>query len=542
MPYFVVSNFSSGVDKRRSPETAASGSLRTLRNAFINEGGEIEKRKAFVRNVPLTAYGQIPEYKGRITGPYPCPSSRDAIFFRHRHNGLPGAPFVAGSGSVAQKVTDLDPVSGRVLQTFWVQKSEIDLPATQAMFHGLSGSEFSATFYVVEQHVEPVNLDRVRQHIKVTFTGNEPTSETEITANDNRGYQLVLQNKGYLIAGRTAYSSAVGDPGDMAGTGIWVNDLTTQGTPIGDTLSLGEYFGQLVIFGERGIMFWQVDPDPAQNQYLRSVPSSVFGPRSITGYGDGDILYLGRSGVRSLQARDSSNQARVSDVGSPIDLEIRNRIGTDDADTDALFGTTSPQIPNSLFYDFAPGIVHRDTGQFWLALRDKIYVLSRYPSAKVLAWSSYDLPAAEYTSDLSGDNKTDWVADWCAVNDNIVMRNFADEVYTYGGVTGYEYDDSEVEVILPFADMGRPGSHKNFNGIDIVCDGTWFIEYSTEFVGVERDIIWAPIAEITDGTRASQRIAMDATGTQIALRMTCKSSFAARMAEVMIHYIEGTQK
>lgn len=544
MPHFVISNFASGMDKRRSAETAASGSLRILRNAFINEGGEIEKRKAFVLQPEITAYGQLPDYKGRITGPFPVPGARKSVFFRHRHDSLPGAPFTAGTvglGSFAAFVSDVDAANDRVLHKFWVAKSTVNLPVTQAMLHSLSGSEFSNTHYAVECYVDG-DLDRQYKHIVTTFTADEPASEAEVAANAGRSFQRVLRQKGYVTSGRTIYASALGDVADMAGTGSWVNDLTTQGSNIGDAISLGEYFGQLVIFGDQGMMFWQVDPDPDINQYLRTVPGSLFAPRSVAGYADGDILFLDRSGVRSLQARDSSNQARVSDVGSPLDAEIRDRIAPDADDTDPLFGQAAPDIENSLFYDTATGIVHRDTGHFWLAVRDKIYVLSRYPSAKVLAWSEYDLPRPTYSSSLSGENKAGWVADWSPISDHVVMRNFADEVYVYGGPTGSEYDDTQVEIVLPFMDMGRPGSTKNFIGVDVVCDGEWFIEFATEFRGVERDIIWAPVATIVDGTRDGTKLSMDATGTQIALRMTCKSTFAAKVAEVIVHYNEGNQK
>lgn len=541
MPHFVISNFASGMDKRRSSETAASGSLRLLRNAFVNEGGEIEKRKAFVQQAAMTAYGQDATFKGRITGPFPCPGQRTSVFFRHRVDALPGSPFTAGAGSLAEYVTDVDAATSRVIHTFWVQKSTVALPALHALLHASSGSEFSSTFYAVETHVVS-DLSRDHQHIEITFTGAEPTAEAEVAANDGRPYQRVLKNKGYVVNGRTLYGSAVGDPSDMAGTGFWVNDLTTQGTPIGDALALGDYFGQLVVFGDRGMMFWAVDPDPDLNQYLRTVSGALFAHRSVTGYSDGDILFLDRSGVRSLQARDSSNQARVSDVGSPIDSEIRDQIAADANDTDPLFGQVSPEVQNSLFYDIATGIVHRDSGHFWLGLRDKIYVLSRYPSAKVLAWSEFDLPDAQYDAGVSGTNKAGWVADWCPIGDSVVLRNFADEVYVYGGPSGVEYDNTEVEIILPFMDLGRPGSTKSFNGIDIVCDGEWEIEYSTEYRGTEREIVWAPAGTVKDSTRASDKIGIDAMGTHIALRLRSRSEFAAKVSEVVIHYIEGNQK
>lgn len=46
MAYFVVQDFSSGLDVRKSPWTSANGSLQKLTDAHITRGGEIEKRKA----------------------------------------------------------------------------------------------------------------------------------------------------------------------------------------------------------------------------------------------------------------------------------------------------------------------------------------------------------------------------------------------------------------------------------------------------------------------------------------------------------------
>jgi len=542
MPYFVISNFSSGRDLRRSSETAPSGSLRVLRNAFINEGGEIEKRKAWVRQEAMTAYGQSVGYKGRITGPFVCPTAPATVFFRHRAETLPSAPFVAGSGDVAAYVQDVDAATGRPLQRFWVQSSEISLPSSQAMFHGASASEFSNTAYVVESYIQTVTLTPAYQHVSVVFTDDEPTGEELVAANNNRVFQRVLRNKGYVVKGKTLYGSAVGDPTDMAGTGFWVNDLTTQGTPIGDALALGDYFGQLVVFAARGMMFWQVDPDPAQNQYLRTVEGNVFSARSITGYGAGDILYLSRSGIRSLQARDSSNLARVSDVGSPIDRDIRLDLRPDPEDVDLLFGSISPEVSNALFYNLAAGIVHQESGQFWLALKDRVHVLSRYPSSKVLAWATFDLPEASFGSSLSGDNKAGWVADWCEINETVVMRNFADEVFVYGGPDGVQYDDSEVEVILPFMDMGRPGSNKVFRGLDIVCEGEWTIQYAVNDSGDDRDLIWSPLATTDGTTRNTPRIFFEASAPHIALRLTTRSPRDARISEVLIHYNEGAQR
>lgn len=56
MSYFLVQDFSSGLDVRKSPWTSANGSLQQLDDGQITRGGEIEKRKAFVDQGDLLSY------------------------------------------------------------------------------------------------------------------------------------------------------------------------------------------------------------------------------------------------------------------------------------------------------------------------------------------------------------------------------------------------------------------------------------------------------------------------------------------------------
>lgn len=51
--YIQLSNFKYGLDTRRSELTSLPGTLMTCVNAFINAGGEIEKRKAFIKATNL---------------------------------------------------------------------------------------------------------------------------------------------------------------------------------------------------------------------------------------------------------------------------------------------------------------------------------------------------------------------------------------------------------------------------------------------------------------------------------------------------------
>lgn len=58
MPDFIIDNWQYGLDTRRSELTSKAGTLETSVNGHINQGGEWEKRKAFVRTaLPTNSFG-----------------------------------------------------------------------------------------------------------------------------------------------------------------------------------------------------------------------------------------------------------------------------------------------------------------------------------------------------------------------------------------------------------------------------------------------------------------------------------------------------
>ena len=61
MPYMTITNFSAGLDLRRSALTAPAGTLRSLKNLHLTPGGEIEKRLAFVNiaTLPSNSVGLV---------------------------------------------------------------------------------------------------------------------------------------------------------------------------------------------------------------------------------------------------------------------------------------------------------------------------------------------------------------------------------------------------------------------------------------------------------------------------------------------------
>lgn len=563
MAYYLVDDFQRGLDVRRSSEVAPAGSLRVLRNAFVNAGGEIEKRRAFVQNAQLTAYGQDPVFKGKIVGPMKVPAYTNTVFMRHYVDALPGTPFTTGAGLSGNVYSEyVEDGEGLSALRFYVHKSynaTFGIPDTPyAMLHnrtanefgsadypGYSADDFAGQIYSVDRYYYEsggavTSRTTHLQQYMLTNTGEPFEFDVDSPLRD-RGPQITLSNKSWTIDPDILYASALGDPLDFVGTGAGSLKLSSQGSSIGAALALGVYYEQLAVFGQRGVQFYDTDPDFARTQYTRTVETSLFAPRSVTGYADGDVMYLSRTGIRSLQARDSSNLAITSDVGSPIDELIKDEIRYDPDTTETILSST---LPVADFFSLAIGIIYPLAGEFWLFLKDKVYVLSRHPAAKVLAWSQYDLPtpATANVPANVGPIKSQWCADAAQILDTITFRNFADEFFVYGGSSGEEYDESEVEVVTPFMDMERPGDIKYFSGIDLICEGKWGIEAAIQPKDASGNINWVKVAEIENSSRAKSRIPLNMQGYQIALRLTSISPFKARLAQIGVYFELGSQK
>lgn len=559
MPYYVIDNFQRGLDLRKSIEVAPPGSLRVLRNAFINSGGEVEKRKAFVRNEVLTAYGQGNAFKGKIVGPMQIPAYTNMAYFRHHTSAMPEAGFTVGSGLGGSSYSSYtEDGVGRQTYRFWANRVENEQSIVRhALMHNSSVSEFGAgdfpgfsvddfagQVYAVDASYDSNNRKPIYHHLQqyILIDTGEPFKFAAGSGKLDRSQQITLQNKSFTVSDDILYSSAVGDPLNFEDAGSGFLKISSQGISIGRAVALAIYFGQLTIFGPRGAQFYEVDPDFALTQYLRTVETDIFASRSVIGYADGDLIYLSRTGIRSLQARDSSNFAITNDVGSPIDALIKDEIAYDPDVVEAAGAAST--LPVSDFYYLAKSVIYPMTGDYWLFLKDKIYVLSRHPAADVLAWSTFDLPVPddEHIGIYTGPIKSRWCGDACRIGDTITFRNFADEMFVYGGPSGNEYDESEAEVITPFMDMERPGDNKYYTGIDLVCEGKWDVEIALDPVADGEELVWRKVAEVDGRTRRQTRIYFQAQGTQIALRMTSRTPRAARLSQVAIYYEMGGQK
>jgi hypothetical protein len=272
----VIEDFALGMDLRKSAVTASGKSLRLLRNAYVNAGGEIEKRRGFPLVVPA----------GNLAGTYGLGS-------------LGTSPWVFGAGA---RPAGLSAFIGYVQLVGASIARVVDVDV------------FDNQFYVVVQQPD----GNFAHYYNGAHVADAP----------NAGQAMAHRSKMYAIRDNIVYFSALNNPAAWTPgtTNIGAGYIQLDGQDEGaiTLIGLAPYYDQLALFGRNSIQLWAMDPDPAQNQLVSTLGGTgLVAPKALSRYATGDVLYLHDSGVRSLKARDASNAAMVSDVGSPIDDELR---------------------------------------------------------------------------------------------------------------------------------------------------------------------------------------------------------------------------
>lgn len=467
MPYYLTENFSAGVDTRKHPITAPSGTLRDMTNLHVTPGGEIEKRLAFV---PAFDCSGTLENSLMNVGPilYVVGSGADQTYGELTLRFISGPPVVSTNTFV-----DWDIFDGKLYFT------------TYDTVLGIKHWYQSA--------------------VGGTVAANVP--------NGKGAYLRTHGSKMYSCGGAEIYFSTVGDPTDWTTTASgagFINTSIQEGEAL-DLRGIEKYYGKLAFFAKRGIQIWDMDTDPANNildQTLHSIGSS--GQATPRQYGSGDILFLSQTGVRSLQARDSSNSVSVSDVGSPIDSIMQEEIRTN---------------PTGAFWNTRTMLESR-TGRFWISLRDEIWVLSLFPGPKVSAWSKYT-PKASNGVEFE-------VSDLVDAAGYVCVREFegTDTIYVLGGSAQETYDLSPCSFQTPYLGFDKPASWKQYTGFDAAVDETWAISVSYD----PDNVVWEPVATITKSTYNDQRIPITGYSPAVSVKMESVSAAKARVANIAIHY------
>lgn len=480
MPYLIVEDFSAGVDLRKSAVSSKPGTLRKLTNAFVNVGGEIEKRKT------ITAIGTLSTGKTQGIG---FLNDRLAVFGTE-------APGVVGTMPDHTDYYQLIPTD----------------PA-RTISRVLDVSLFGTGMYVIVRFDD----DSIG-HFYVTTSG--AAQLTGVSGTNARTHQMKL----YLVDGRNLRFSAVGDPDDFAGTGSGIIDVAQQDT--GSTVLVGveQYYSYLALLARNAIQLWQMDVDPNKNALIQVLGNiGLVAPNAAAKYGNGDVLFLSDTGVRSIRARDSSNAAVLNDIGSPIDPRIAEKRGVlTPADAEKITALVDPL-----------------TGHFWLVWGREVFVLAYYPNSKVSAWSTF-LPNVS----------VDYVIQ---ANSRIVFRS-GDSLFVYGsvppsgspfdpnvplGTSAALYDASPVEVELPPIDVSKPTTNKTWQALDLACDGTWRVYANPD--PIQNDGNWTLIATVDGPTYNKGKIPVNMRSTHLGLKLVSTSTGPAKVSRVAVHFDDGSK-
>jgi hypothetical protein len=316
---------------------------------------------------------------------------------------------------------------------------------------------------------------------------------------------FTYKGKEYVGVGSAIYFSALNDAGkwDLYDTGSGFIDMANNFGGREDVTGAGVYQNTVAVFTERNCQLWFLDPDPnlnSQHQVLDN--TGCIAPDTVISIGSIDLFYLSYNGVRSLKARDNTDAAYANDVGSPIDDIIVKHLDTLTADQRYA----------------AKAIVEPQDGRYWISIGGRLFVLSSFMGSGIAAWTEY----------LPGFEVTDMI-----VRKNRVYVRSGDTVYLYGGLSGTEYDDSHVDVELPYLDANKPGTFKSVNGIDMTCEGEWVVSLGFDYTNATAK---DEIATFTKPTFALGKIPATGIGTHVGVKFTSDFDGYCKIANLLVHY------
>ena len=319
---------------------------------------------------------------------------------------------------------------------------------------------------------------------------------------------LPFRSKMYSTAGSNLYFSALNSPPQWV-TGVdpgFIN-FSSQNEGQEDLTAAAEYQGLMAIFSQNNIIIESIVEDSDLNVFVQSVSAvGTRSPRSVKSYGTDDVFYLSDTGVRSLRARDSSNTASVNDVGTAMDTFIQDHIAT----------LTDTQIAEAV------AEIEPIDGRYMLALGDYVFVFSYFPSAKISAWSFYDMGMQ--------------VTDWAKVGNRLYARS-GNVVYLYGGSDNATYpgtSESEVEIGLPYIAAKSPATGKDLIGWDILCTNEWAVKV---LPSPTDDTIELNAGVAAETTYAKGGFEVPGETPMFAVKLTCARAGAATVSALAIHYL-----
>jgi len=467
MPYVIIEDFRAGLDRRKLPAASPQGSLQQLANAHITRGGEIEKRLALV---PI--YSLPPGMTFGLAG-------ADTELFTFGSVPTPAVP-----GGVAYQ--------------------QLAHPDGHAMTGVPMVEFFDGKPWVLADYA---NGDRLYFYNGARVTDGDPASGSVI-AGARINSLLTHKEKVYAAYSSILAFSGIAEPAQFQApaVGFGFKNMSNQSAGSEALTALGRYQNLMAVFARRNIQIWYLDPDPLENVQKQVLPNiGTFAPKSVESFGDADVFFLADSGIRSLRARDSSNQSGVNDVGTPIDDYLLEYMAT----------LTEAQR------QAAVAVLEPISGRYILFLGTRAFVFSYFASSKTSAWSTYELNVE--------------ITDACVIDGRVWLRG-GNTIYLLGGQDGRTYDSSRVEVDLPYIDGRQIATFKNYSAIDIVCEGEWSVYVNTDPNYPDAE---SKVAIVGSTTLNLDSIGLVGRGPLIKLRLVSEAPGPARLSKIVVHYHPG---
>lgn len=290
-----------------------------------------------------------------------------------------------------------------------------------------------------------------------------------------------------------------------AATGAGFLNVSNEAEGSERLVGSGVYINFGAIFSRRNTRIYNLSTDATTFSLAQTIDGTgALASRSIYPFGAIDLFFLDETGIRSLKARDALNAAFVNDIGVAIDTVVRAQLDV---------------TPFSVVQRAVSAIEPRD-GRFWLALGNRIYVLSYFPGSSISAWTYFE-PGFS-------------VDDFARSYNQMYVRS-GDQIYLYGGPSGNDYPlagETPALVELPFLTLSPP-TLQQLEGIDAATTNEWTIDVlldpNNENATVRAGTIDGITYSMTD-------IAAPGRFSHVALKLTCVAAGAAKIANICIRH------
>lgn len=536
MPQVVFDKFSSGLDRRKSRDTAGADALFELTNAHVNAGQELAKRACASLQFELepgsvglrSALGKLHTFttnRALAHGnplaqanfvPHPTDSARTISKIRYCE-AFRGYLYV---------VVEYD--NGSVFHHY------LDAGSTSAKPRDSSPRWAASTAYVTSptsptngpSYVTPTVSNGFRYECTVAGTSGatEPAWPTTLGATVVSGAAtftcrsfvitdtncpqtksvVKVQEKLYAVKGEVVRFCAAANARDWTtandagflATGSYQDDSS-------EALAVGKFKSALAVFFADAVQVWAADPSPSNTVLSDTVPHvGTRFPRS-PGQVSQETLFLSDNGFRSIALSVNTDQLQDSDIGAPIDSIVKPLIST----------LTDP------FSEWYP-----QAGQLWTVCGEDVFAFTFSRASKVNAWSRFRFP---------------WViSDAAAINGKLYLRE-GENVYVMDE-TIYQDRGQPPEVVIefPFIDCKAPGALKLFQGLDWVGSGSPRIAFryrTTDANGNPTEGITDPVT-LNGNSMPGALTPIELCVTAIAPRITHQANEAFSMSRLALYY------